>query len=152
MKIRTLVSILILVLAVLIIAGSCATRRKAIAEEDFFQAWSGTWINTDYGGGDTGQKIINRPDGTQEIYNMSTSTTVSHQHKYTITDMWIDSKGDIWYTSNWKDLFHGTTGNEMGKINDSGNTWEYLSAGEEHPIEEWEPDRFEYIYKIYYRQ
>ena len=42
MKTRTFVLILILFLAVLIIAGSCATRRKAISDEDFIEAWSGT--------------------------------------------------------------------------------------------------------------
>jgi hypothetical protein len=40
----------------------------------------------------------------------------------------------------------------MGKISDSGNTWEYIFASEDYPIEEWEPDRFEYNYRIYYRQ
>ena len=48
MKTRSLVAILILVLAVLIIAGSCTTRRKAISDEDFMEALSGTWVNTDY--------------------------------------------------------------------------------------------------------
>ena len=47
MKARTYVSILILVLAVLIVVGSCATKRKAISNDDFFQAWSATWINTE---------------------------------------------------------------------------------------------------------
>ena len=56
MKTRMFVSVLILVLAVLIIAGSCATRRKAISDEDFMEAWSGTWINTDYGRGSNPQK------------------------------------------------------------------------------------------------
>jgi hypothetical protein len=63
MKTRTLVSILILVLAVLIIAGSCATMKKEISETDFFEAYSGTWINTDYSGDSWGrQKKIHFPD------------------------------------------------------------------------------------------
>ena len=46
------------VFAVLIIAGSCATRRKAISDEDFMEAWSGTWINTDYGKSNPQKKFI----------------------------------------------------------------------------------------------
>ena len=68
MKPRTFVSILILILAVFIIIGSCATKRKAVSDEDFFEVWSGTWINTDYSGSDLGQKTINHPDGTSEWY------------------------------------------------------------------------------------
>jgi len=39
----------------------------------------------------------------------------------------------------------------MGKISNSGNTLEVIWASESFPIEEWEPDRFEYNYQIYYR-
>jgi hypothetical protein len=151
MKTRMLVSILILVLAVLIIAGSCVTRRKAIAEEDFFEAWSGTWINTDL---KADQKIIIHPDGTREFFRILTSTTVGHKEKIIILDKWLDSKGDIWYRGHREMLPpYNEKGYEMGKINDSGNTWELIwSFGEDYPIEEWEPDRFEYNYRIYYRQ
>ena len=117
MKTRTLVSILILIVAVPIMAGSCATRRKAISEEDFFEAWSGTWINTDYGGGNTGQKIINHPDGTREIFGMLTSKIVGRKEKCTVLYQWLDSKGTIWYRGNWECLTpNRSKGNEMGKI------------------------------------
>ena len=68
MKTRMLVSILIIILAVLIIAGSCATRRKAISDEDFMEAWSGTWINTDYGEKRNPQKKVYYSDGRWEEY------------------------------------------------------------------------------------
>jgi len=136
MKTRTLVSILILILAVLIIVGSCATKRKAVSDEDFFEVWSGTWINTDYGG-DICQKIINYPDGTAEGFGILTSTIALFKKKITILDQWLDSKGTIWY---------------RGHCEDSGNTWEYIIASEDYPIEEWEPDKLEYGYRIMYRQ
>ena len=152
MKARTLASILILILAVMLIAGSCATKRKTISDEDFMEAWSGTWINTDYGGG-KGQKIINHPDGTREWFGKSTSTTVDHKEKITILDQWLDSKGTIWYRGQWESFPPlRSKGYEMGKISDSGNTWEYIWASEDYPIEEWEPYRFEYNYRIRYRQ
>ena len=139
-------------MAVLIIFGSCATTKKAIPEEDFFKTWSGTWVNTDYKGGDLPQKIINYPDGTYENYGQLTSTKPGNWGKVTIIDKWVDSKGNVWYRSQWEILYLGTKGNEMGKISDSGNTWEYIWASEYTSIEEWEPDKFEYNYRIYYRQ
>ena len=153
METRKIVSILILVLAVLIIVGSCATKRKVVSEEDFLEAWSGTWINTDYGGGSLPQKKINYPDGTCEMFGQLTSTTVGYKEKITILEQWVDSKGTIWYRGHWESLILYTTkGYVMGKISDSGNTWECIFTSESYPIEEWEPDNFEYNYRIYYRQ
>jgi hypothetical protein len=83
---RTFVSILILVLAVLIVIGSCATRRKAISEEDFFEVWSGTWINTEYKGGGRYPKIVIHPDGTMQNYITASGTVPSHKHEITILD------------------------------------------------------------------
>ena len=49
MKTRALISILIFVIVVLIIVGSCATGKKAsVTERDLFKELSGTWVNTDY--------------------------------------------------------------------------------------------------------
>jgi hypothetical protein len=152
MKTRTLIPILILILAILIIFGNCATTKKAISEEDFFETWSGTWINTDYGG-KIAQKIIIHSDGTVEGIGRLTSTTAYFKYKFTILDQWLDSKGTIWYRGHFESLPpYSHKGYEMGKISDSGNTWEFLFASEDYPIEEWEPDRFEYNYRIYYRQ
>ena len=150
MKIRRLVFSLISVLAIIALIGSCATRRKAISEEDFLKTFSGTWINTDL---KAEQKIVNYPDGTREVFGVLTSTTVSWKDKITILDQWLDAKGTIWYRGYWEVISPTVAkGYEMGKISDSGNTLEFLWAGEDYPIEEWEPDRFEYNYEIYYRQ
>jgi hypothetical protein len=45
MKTRTFISAVILIVALLLIAGSCATRKKAISDEDLSKAYTGTWIN-----------------------------------------------------------------------------------------------------------
>ena len=151
MKTRTFVIILILVLAVLIIIDGCATKRKAVSDEDFFEVWGGTWINTDYRV--KAQKKINHPDEKQESYKKLPNTIPTLKEKITILDQWLDSKGTIWYSGHWDRLPpFSSKGYEMGKISDSGNTWEYISASEDYPIEEWELDKFEYTYRIYYRQ
>jgi len=66
--------------------------------------------------------------------------------------MWKDSKGNIWYESSWECLSHGDSGYQLVKISDSGNTLEQLVTMQELRVEEWDPDRFEYIYRIYFRQ
>ena len=153
MKSRTFASILILILVVFVIIGSCATKRKAVSDEDFFKVLNGTWINTDYSGGELGQKIINHPDGTREGFGVLSSTTSQYKFKTTILDQWLDSTGTIWYKGQFETIFPTRAkGYEMGKINNAGNTWECILSSENYPIEEWEPDRFEYNYFIYYRK
>ena len=153
MKTRTFVSIVILVLAVLVIIGSCATKRKAIAEEDFFKTWSGTWINTELKGA-TGfeQKIITYPDGTWKNYTLAIDTSTQCEGVNTFTAMETDSEGNIWYISKWKCLSHGTETFQTGKISDSGKTFEFILNYKALDIEEWDPEDIRYTYRIYYRQ
>jgi hypothetical protein len=78
-----------------------------ISKKDFWNALSGTWINTDYLGTWTfyEQKLIVYPDG-----------------KY------------------------------LGKISDSGNTWEAISDGVNEPTE-WDTSKTRYMgYHIRHRQ
>jgi hypothetical protein len=49
MKSRRLISISIFVLAVLIIAGSCATGKKLITVDDAVKNFNGVYVNTEYG-------------------------------------------------------------------------------------------------------
>ncbi len=129
MKSRTLISVVILIMVVLIIAGSCATGKKIISVDDAMKQFEGVYVNTEYSG--------------QDVY---------HPQKFVITNKWIDSTGNIWYT-----LIRDAgeiAGQDYGlcKISDSGKTWEYIFASEDYPIEEWESDKFEYNYRIRYRQ
>jgi len=69
---------------------------------------------------------------------MLTSTIPSKTYKYTMTDQWLDSKGTIWYKAYWEVISPSVAkGYEMGKISDTGNTWEYIYASSDYPIEEW---------------
>jgi hypothetical protein len=52
MKTRTLILICFLCFSVLLIVGSCATKRTAVSHEDVSQKIDGTWINPDNPGGD----------------------------------------------------------------------------------------------------
>lgn len=153
MKARTLVSILILVLAVIIIDGSCATRKKAVSDEDLSRAYTGTWINKDYKyEWWRVEKIVLFADGTYERYFSIDSYDVFAQGKNTIIDKWKDSNGSIWYECHWECFTHGNSGYRLTKISDSGNTIEMLAVVGELRFEEWDPDSYPTLYSIYYRQ
>ena len=153
MKTRTLVLILILVMAILIVVGNCATRKIAISEEDFLEAFSGIWINTEYefkGDVSCVQKFVWYPDGRYKCYSLVTHDVPAGFGRYEIIDMWEDSNGDIWYTLKAQsDIGRGYY---MGRISDSGNTNETLYNMFGDPIEEWDPDNVRYRYWIHYRQ
>ena len=150
MKTRTLVSILILVLAVLIIAASCATRKIAISDEELSDAYTGTWINEEAGWGIP--KIVYFPDGTfKEYIGIDTERFVC-AGKDTIIDQWKDPKGNLFYEAKWECFTHGNAGYELVKISDSGNTLERLFTSHDLRVEEWDPDNIHYNYRIWYRQ
>ena len=156
MKSRALILILTLVLFVLIVIGSCATRKIAISDEDLVKAYTGTWINEEYDGEeDQGAKIVMFADGTWERYeHLDTDkypVSIINKGRNTILDQWKDSEGNIWFESSWE-CIHRAAGYQLTKISDSGNTLEMLFTSYEHRVEEWDPDDIHYTYRIYYRQ
>ncbi len=152
MKTRKLILVVILLAVVsFLLAGSY---KKAISEEDFFEAFNGTWVNPEYSGYEYRyQKRINYLDREWELYPEITSTRPQGLLKGIITDKWIDSEGAIWYKAHWEAI--GVVKHkayEIGKINNSGNTLELIYSFGDNPIEEWELDNIRYTYVIYYRQ
>jgi ABC-type antimicrobial peptide transport system permease subunit len=96
MKTRTFVSILILVLAVLIIAGSCVTGKKAYKAKDKEELY-GTWVNPDYDEVWIMAKWVLKPDGTFDAYSKSNSDRVFEMGTFSIVAKWSDSNGNIYY-------------------------------------------------------
>jgi hypothetical protein len=97
MKTKTLVSILIFVLAVLIIAGSCATGNKAqMPDKELFKKLNGTWVNEDYdalavSAGWWESKRVVRLDGTYDWFTNSSDTDRTGYGEYkAIADTWTD--------------------------------------------------------------
>ena len=153
MKTRTFVSILILVLAVLIIVGSCVPGNEASAKEiNIYKKLSGTWINKDYDGISEyfmGKYVIKR-DGTYDGYaDTSYTSRTSFGEIISIDEKWIDSEGNIWYKATTKSLVTHRQNYELGKIYSSGNVWELTTLSYEHP-NELDPNHGRY--RIYYRQ
>jgi len=152
MKTRSLVSILILVLALLIIAGSCATGKKAyIAKED--EELFGTWVNPDYDASWIYAKIVIKPDGIWEEYSLTYSDRPIYKGEYTITDKWTDSDGYTFYKNiiTGIDKEYHRLYNVLSKIDKTGNVYEDLWSTIEMPPE-FDPDNKLYNHRIYYRQ
>lgn len=154
MRLRNFILLCGILLIAIALIGSCATRKKAISEENFFEAYSGTWINIEYeysGGMGNPQKVVRYPDGRWEDYSLAMHEMQRCWGKDTITDIWKDSNGDIRYKGSWENSLN-VKGYLMGRISDSGNTHEALLRLWGEPIEEWDPDDIRYRYTIHYRQ
>ena len=156
MKTRTFVSTLILVLAVLIVVGSCATKKEVVTEKEFYvpkfdEEIHGTWMNEEYDSAAYPGKIRMHNWGYYEHITPSDSEVVQFKGTIVIVDKWTDSEGNIWYktmlrayggTVNW---FH------LDKISNNGNIWEFVRTTVDFPTEsDMHPD-FQ-LYHIYYRQ
>jgi hypothetical protein len=152
MKARTYLPILIVAIAILTIMGGCATRKKAISDEDFVKVWSGTWVGTENNViGIKFHKAIFHPDGSYDHYYEIKDTIFNSTTKFTFYEKWTDSKGNIWYKARWE-ISHCIEGYSMGKFSNSGNTYEEVWKFGDGPIEEWAPDDIRYFYLKWYRQ
>jgi hypothetical protein len=153
MKSRTFVSILILVLTVLVVVGSCATKRQAVSEDEFYTYWVGTWMNTDLrGDGWEPQKIVCNTDATIDRYTRPEVRSTTCEYKFAHIDSWKDSEGNIWYRATSKCSRTKIPVQEYGKISVSNKTYELIYNMGPEPIEEWDRDNFADIHLIYYRQ
>jgi hypothetical protein len=147
MKTRMLVSILILVLAVLIIAGSCATRKKAISIEDAAIIRSGKWVNESY----IEEMTIFYLDGRFELYYTPQGEKLFESGTSDIYESWRDSEGILWYRAHYQNNV-GQEGYILGKVSNSDNTLEFIFTTNDLIIEEWKIGKVGYNYVIYYRQ
>jgi len=156
MKTRTIVSILILILTVLIVAGSCATGKKTkMPEEDLFKKLSGTWVNENYGSleGITAAlptKWVVKSDGTYDWFSESSDTDrIGYGEYKAIVDTWTDPEGNFFYKATFKVHLTTSVMYQLGMISSSGTEWEFVISGINVPPE---IDPSHGIYGFYYRQ
>ena len=132
-------------MVVLIIAGSCATDKMAYISKDY--EIYGTWVNPD-AKEIQAAKFVVHTNGKAEFYPVITSTSFVPV-EFVITNKWIDSTGNIWYT-----LIRDAgeiAGQDYGlcKISDSGKILEMSFNRADYP-KEIDPSHTEY--HIVYRQ
>ena len=146
MKTRAFVSILIFVLAVLIVVGSCATGKKAVKAP--IESLYGTWENPDYNTSYKNAKAIIRPDGTSvECSHTELPMHSCEEGTFTIIESWMDSDGNKYYKV---DYVRGiNTWYELWRINETDTVHEVIYSNIDYPIE---MDSENAAYLIYYRQ
>jgi hypothetical protein len=151
LKPRTLMSILILVFAMLIMMGSCATSKKAyVAKED--EELFGIWINFQYDGTNKYSKVQINPDGTWFEYINSYDEKPPFRGEYTIIEKWTDSEGYIYYkTIVERNDVASDPLYILSKIQKDGNVYEDIWTTLHMP-EEFDTEKMLYLYRIYYRQ
>ena len=160
-KTTKLVLIYALILAAIVVIGSCASSRKTITGKDFIAAWRGTWVNEELAGNFINpQVLINHPDETMEFIKNpfvmklgKKDSRIMCFNNLTITDKWLDREGRIWYTAaTERKTERGTVLSYYGFIHESGDALEILEAMSTRIIEEWDPDNVWYFHRVYYRQ
>jgi len=127
---------------------------KRISEKEFWNAISGVWVNTHHYSGNVPfqeQKWIIHTDGKFGFYPLTTDTDpVREIYPFIFfTRAWIDSEGVMWFKGILKDPY---TIYILGRITDSGNTWEWIGDSINNPTE-WDTSKVRYEnYEIRYRQ
>ncbi len=127
---------------------------KSISEQEFWDTISGVWINTHHYSGNVPfqeQKVIIHSDGKFGFYPLITDTVPVREINTFIflTQAWIDSEGFVWFKGTLKDPY---TFYLLGRITDSGNTWEWIGDSINNPTE-WDTSKVRYEhYEIRYRQ
>ena len=151
MKTSLFISTMIIVITVLIIAGSFATGQDAyMVKED--EELFGTWINTEYDETLLMSKVVIEPDGSWDEYKMSSGDEKYFKCEYTVKEKWTDSDGNTLYKIIIKSI-----GSDyvpyyvISKINKTGDVYEDLVSNLDMP-EEFDPDDMLLHYRIYYRQ
>ena len=156
MQTRTLASILILAIVLLVIAGSCATKKEAVAEKEYYipkfdEELCGTWINEEYNSTSFSGKKRLYLWGYYAAYRPADSEVAQAKGTFVIVDKWADSEGNIWYKTYLRFSGSTTIFHELDKISNNGNTWEYAYTTTDFPSEsDLNPDNTRY--RIYYRQ
>ena len=154
MKTRTLVSIKILILVVLVVTMSYVTDRKGSSASEN-EVLYGTWINEEYEGGGNAKLIIHA-DGTQKWYLDIEDTREQWTEKCSITETWNDTDGTIWYKIKVSEAGSGAIVQDYEsyytmKISHSGKVLEFSWSSTNFPPVV-EPDNLRYNYAIFYRQ
>jgi hypothetical protein len=144
--------IVLFIAAIFSMNSSCATNKKAIADEDLMKAWSGTWISAETNNqGLKFLKAIFNPDGSYDYYYELRDAVFQSTTIFTFYEKWSDSKGNIWFKAHWN-INYCIEGYSMGKFSNHGSTYEEIWKFGKEPIEEWVTDGIQYFYLKWYRQ
>jgi hypothetical protein len=148
MKNRILI-LVVLIMAVLIIAGSCATDKMTYISKEY--EIYGTWVNPDYKNVRSLPKIVIHPNGEAEFYHLDSNSNWEDVD-FVITNKWTDSGGNVLYTIITRcECNPNSREYRLVKISNSGKTLEWSYSNNDYPKEIDQNDVYS-VYEIYYRQ
>lgn len=124
------------------LTGTIFAQDPAYIPEDNEELY-GTWINMEYHAFPH-PKVTNFP-GELAIFGSVKSEKANETGKYTITDKWTDSEGNIWYKT--EVTFPFQKGYRLDKISNYGKTWESVISYSKYPTEINPEDADYYIYR-----
>jgi len=115
-----------------------------VSIDDAMDRFCGTWVNTEYSSIPTQKDVYNR-DGTWEWWRKVSFAKPIHKGKFVIEEAWIDSEGNLWF---W--IKHIGWEQDYGRLDKSGNVWEYIYDYSGESLTEIDPNTPGY--RIRYRQ
>ena len=140
----TATSYLVLLLAL----SGCATAGKSYPKEELMEKLSGKWKNTEYDRSTTPARRIIDPQGNFRQYDKTYQDVDERTGEFTVTKVWSDSEGLVWFRD--KIYYHDsdTTVYELSKLDLNKMDWSLLWSEEKFPAE-W--DAVEYP-ALFYRK
>ena len=164
MKTRKLILSVILILAVLGFVGNSTTPKNAYAQEKpTIEDLVGTWVNEK---SIQHVKWIIKPDGNVERYKYIDSKWPTHPFKILIIkDSWVDKDGNKYLKALCREVVGGEPIGcywfSLWRTNELGTVLEWNAiedfeprlddVPEKYPTE-IDPNSYDFIYRIYYRQ
>jgi hypothetical protein len=155
MRMKTLVCVLIFIVAVLACVGSFANDKEKYGfyvpkpNEEIY----GTWVNKDYSGAVLGhhQKFVSHFWGYWGAYNQVTDKAPTWYGTFILVDKWKDSEGNIWYKEYDQNGWSKYGDFSLDKISKNGTIIESVYNSYMWPKEaDLNPDNPNY--RIYYRE
>ncbi len=168
MKTRTFVSILILISAVLIIAGSCAATKKSITEEELIEKFTGVYVSTDYDGSNKfhSQKFEITSEKHWGFYLKIADPFACGAGYFEVVNNWVDRKGNTYCQAK---MYFGPTVSRiwaLWRLDKSGEVLEqtfWYGGKEKYPekiidhdipmdVDDYSSQEVSLWYNIYHRQ
>jgi hypothetical protein len=120
MKNRTILVVLVTLLALVMCGGCAPGKYTPQANEETY----GTWTNPNY----AQQKVVRSADGTWQNFAYTGDTVPSESGTFQLVKKWKDADGNTWYHEDFKVLKGVYTYNaqRLDKIDKSGKVWETM--------------------------
>ena len=145
-----------LVVCAMVLAG-CGPKQKTLSDEEAYQRFVGTWVNTDYPGTPYQSHVtVIRPDHVGEDWLFVDSTSPAASWAIKVKKTWVDEKGDTYCQFFYQNIdFPTQKYGVLMRVDKAGKIWESCFkrvVTEETAVYPDEIDPSIAFYWIYYRK